>query len=272
MLCVDHDFLSSFGFEIAEGRTFNLDIWSDSNAFILNEAAVKKYQIDRPIGKDVIFNYAVKQPKKGKIIGVVKDFHYASLHSEVEPLMIQIFPPFFRYVILKVETGSPTTLIAEIERKWHKHLPHAPFRYNYLDQTYDEIYSADNRLGRIFYFFTVVALFLAALGLYGLVAFISEQRKAEIGIRKILGASIGRLMFTMSREFVLLIFISNVIAWIPAWFFIKSWLSDFVFRIEPSIWPFVYTSFISLFIGLITISIKTWLTSKSNPADILSNQ
>lgn len=269
MLCADHDFLSSFGFEIKEGRTFSFDVNSDSNAFILNEAAIRKYQIEEPIGREVVFNYAVKEPKVGKIIGVVKDFHYASLHQEVDPLMIHIFPPFYRYVIIKIERQQHASLISEVERKWHKHLPRTPFKYYFLDEAYESMYRSDNRLGRIFYFFTFIALFLAALGLYGLVAFISEQRKAEIGIRKILGASIGRLMFTMSKEFVLLILFSNVLAWIPAWYFINTWLEDFAFTIDVSIWPFISTAIISVLIGLLTISIKTWVATKSNPADIL---
>lgn len=269
MLCADHDFLSSFGFEIAEGRTFSTDINSDSNAFILNQAAVRKYKIADPIGKNVVFNYAVKQPKEGKIIGIVKDFHYASFHSEVDPLMIQILPPFYRYIIVKFDRTNVKPLISEIERKWHKHLPRTPFEYYFLDESYELMYSADNRLGRVFYFFTFIALFLAALGLYGLVAFISEQRKAEIGIRKVLGASIGRLMFTMSKEFVLLILLSNVLAWIPAWYFINLWLDDFVFRIDLSLLPFIVTAIVSVLIGLVTISIKTYVATRENPSDVL---
>ncbi len=269
MLCADYDFLSSFGFEIKEGRTFNMEIPSDSNAFILNEAALKKYQIEDPIGKNVIFNYAVKQPKKGKIIGIIKDFHYASLHSEVEPLMIQVFPSFYRYVIIKTEKVHSRNLIAEIERKWHKHLPRAPFSYYYLDDAYENIYSSDERMGSVFYSFTWMALFLASLGLYGLVAFLAEQRKAELGIRKVLGASISRLMFTMSKEFVVLIFISNMIAWIPAWYFINAWLEDFAFRIDLSPLPFVLTAVFSFLIGILTIGIKTWLAAKESPASIL---
>jgi putative ABC transport system permease protein len=269
MLCADHDFLSSFGFEIAEGRTFSQDINSDSNAFILNQAAVEKYKIEDPIGKEVVFDYAVKTPKKGRIIGVVKDFHYNSFHSEVDPLMIQIFPQFYRYIIVKFDRVNPKAFVSEIERKWHKHLPRTPFEHFMLNDSYSNMYLSDNRLGRIFYFFTFIALFLAALGLYGLVAFISEQRKAEIGIRKILGASTVRLMFTMSQEFVLLILLSNVMAWIPAWFFINAWLDDFVFRINLNLWPFIITALVSIFIGLITISIKTYLATREYPSDIL---
>jgi len=269
MLCADHDFLSSFGFEIAEGRTFSKDIDSDSNAFILNESAVRKYKIEDPIGKKVVFDYAVKVPKKGRIIGIVKDFHYASFHSDVDPLMIQIFPPFYRYIIIKFDRDNTGVVVSEIERKWHKHLPRTPFEYYMLDESYESMYSSDHRLGRIFYFFTFIALFLAALGLYGLVAFISEQRKAEIGIRKVLGASVGRLMFTMSKEFVLLILLSNVIAWIPAWYFIKTWLDDFVFHIELSLLPFIVTTLVSVIIGVITISIKTYFATRENPSDVL---
>jgi len=269
MLCADRDFLSSFGFEVVEGRTFSADIASDTNAFMINEAALRKYQIHNPIGKEIVFNYAVETPKHGKIIGVVKDFHYASFHSEVDPLLIQILPSFYRYVIIKLGDGNSQNTFSEIERKWHKHLPRTPFKYYLLDDAYENIYSSDRRMGRIFYFFTFIALFLAGLGLYGLVAFISEQRKAEIGIRKVLGASIGRLMFTMSKEFAILILISNIIAWIPAWYFINNWLNDFAFRIEMSIWPYVLTAFLSVAIGLITISIKTWLAAKASPASIL---
>ena len=269
MLCADNDFLNSFGFEIVDGRTFSSDIASDSNAFILNEAAIRKYKIHNPIGKEMVFNYAVETPKKGKIIGIVKDFHYASFHSEVDPLMIQILPSFYRYVIIKLGSQEMTYIISEIERKWHKHLPRSPFKYYLLNDAYEDIYSSDKRMGNIFYFFTFIALFLAALGLYGLVAFISEQRKAEIGIRKVLGASIGQLMLTMSKEFALLILISNIFAWLPAWFFINNWLNGFAFRIELSIWPYALTMILSLVIGLVTISIKTWLAAKSSPASIL---
>lgn len=269
MLCADHDFLSAFGFEMAEGRTFSKDIFSDTNAFILNEAAVRKYKIEDPIGKKVVFDYAVKVPKEGRIIGIVKDFHYASFHSEVDPLMIQILPSFYRYIIIKFDRSNSSAVVSEIERKWHKHLPRTPFEFDMLDESYESMYSSDHRLGRIFYFFTFIALFLAALGLYGLVAFISEQRKAEIGIRKVLGASVRRLMFTMSKEFVLLILLSNVLAWIPAWYFINAWLDDFVFRIDLNLWPFIITALVSVFIGVLTISIKTYSATRENPSDVL---
>ncbi|OYT15715.1 MAG: hypothetical protein B7C24_11615 [Bacteroidetes bacterium 4572_77] len=269
MLCVDHDFLSTFGFEMSEGRTFDKEIAQDSNAFILNLAAVKKYEIENPIGKEIVFNYAVKKPKKGKIIGVINDFHYASLHSEVEPLMIQIFPVFYRYMIVKTQKYNSKSVLAEVERKWHKHLPRAPFSYYLLDNVYENIYSADKRMGSIFYTFTWMALFLAALGLYGLVAFIAEQRRAEIGIRKILGASMSRLIFTMSKEFVILILLSNILAWIPAWYFLHNWLAKFAFRIDLDFWPFLLTAFMSFFIGLFTIGVKTWMAAKENPVSVL---
>ncbi|MCK5776431.1 MAG: ABC transporter permease [Bacteroidales bacterium] len=272
MLCADKDFLSSFGLEIIEGRTFSADVPSDTNAFILNEAAVRKYNITDPIGKEVVFNYAVETPKHGKIIGIVKDFHYASFHSEVDPLMVQILPPFYRYLIIKIENENKTELITNIESKWRENLAHTPFRYFFLNQAYENIYSSDKRMGKVFYYFTFVALFLASLGLYGLVAFIAEQRKSEVGIRKVLGASIAHLLFAMSKEFVVLILISNIIAWVPAYFFINNWLNGFAFRVGFSVWPFVLTAFLSVCIGLVTISIKTWLSAKASPVAILKSQ
>jgi len=272
MLSADKDFLSSFGLEIIQGRTFSADVASDTSAFILNEAAVRKYNIDDPIGKEVVFNYAVETPKHGKIIGIVKDFHYASFHSEVDPLMVQILPPFYRYLIIKLQNENKGNLIIDIENKWRENLAHTPFSYFFLDKTYENIYSSDKRMGKVFYFFTFVALFLASLGLYGLVAFIAEQRKAEIGIRKVLGASIAHLLFAMSKEFVVLILISNIIAWVPAYIFINNWLNGFAFRVGFSVWPFIVTALLSVFIGLVTISIKTWLAAMASPVDILKSQ
>ncbi|MBN1649753.1 MAG: ABC transporter permease [Bacteroidales bacterium] len=270
MLCADHDFLNAFGLEMAEGRTFSEDIISDStSAFIINESAVEKYNIKDPVGKKMIFSYALKEPKVGTIIGVVKDFHYASFHTEINPLMVHIFPRFYKYIIVKISGNQLDKTIQEIEKTWNNYLPKVPFSYSFLDKTYDNIYTNDTRMGNVFYFFTFIALLLAGMGLYGLAAFITEQRSAEISIRKILGASLGRIMLTLSKEFTILILIANLIAWLPAWFFLKNWLNDFAIRIELGLEGFVWAAFFSLFIGLLTVSLKTYITARTNPVDIL---
>lgn len=270
MLCADHDFLNAFGLEMVEGRTFSKEFPLDSaNAFIINESAISKYDLKNPIGRKMVFSYALKEPKVGTIIGVVKDFHYASFHTEVDPLMIHIFPRFYKYIIVKVSGNNIEQTLSQLEKTWNKYLPKAPFSFSFLDKTYDNIYASDKRMGNVFYYFTFIALLLAGMGLYGLAAFITEQRSAEISIRKILGASVGRIMLTLSKEFTILILIANLIAWVPAWYFLKNWLNDFAIRIELGIAGFIWAALFSLFIGLLTVSLKTYIAAKANPVDML---
>lgn len=270
MLCADHDFLDAFGLEMVEGRTFSDEDTSDSlSAFIINESAVEKYNLQDPVGKKMIFSYALKEPKVGTIIGVVKDFHYASFHNEVDPLMIHIFPKFYKYIIVKISGNDLNGTLAEVEKTWNNYLPKVPFSYSFLDKTYDNIYTSDKRMGNVFYYFTFIALLLAGMGLYGLAAFITEQRTAEISIRKILGASLWKIMLTLSKEFTILIIIANLIAWIPAWFFLKNWLSDFAIRIELGFQEFILAALFSLIIGLLTVSLKTYIAAKANPVETL---
>lgn len=270
MLCADYDFLDAFGLEMSSGRTFSEKNSTDStSAFIINESAVEKYKIKDPIGKKMIFSYALKTPKVGTIIGVVKDFHYASFHTEINPLMIHIFPQFYKYVIIKMSSNDKNKTIAKIKNTWINYLPKVPFSYSYLDKSFDNIYTNDKRMGNVIYYFTYIALLLAGMGLYGLAAFITEQRSAEISIRKILGASLGRIMLTLSKEFTILIIIANLIAWIPAWLFLKNWLDDFATRIDLGIQGFVWAAFSSLIIGFLTVSIKTYIAAKANPVETL---
>jgi len=270
MLCADYDFLNAFGLEMVAGRTFSKENSADSSsAFIINETAVAKYNIKDPIGKKMIFSYALKKPKVGTIIGVVKDFHYASFHTEVNPLMVHIFPRFYKYIIIKIAGDDLNKTLVEVEKTWNNYLPKVPFSYSFLDKTYDNIYTNDKRMGNVFYYFTFIALLLAGMGLYGLAAFITEQRSAEISIRKILGASLGRIMFTLSKEFTILILIANLIVWIPAWFFLKNWLNDFAIRIDLGIEGFILAALFSLIIGLLTVSLKTYITARANPVETL---
>lgn len=270
MLCADHDFLNVFGLEMVAGRTFSDADTSDSlTAFIINESAVAKYDLKDPVGKKMIFSYALKEPKVGTIIGVVKDFHYASFHTEVDPLMIHIFPKFYKYIIIKISGNDLNTTLIKVEQTWNKYLPKVPFSYSFLEKTYDNIYASDKRMGNVFYYFTFIALLLAGMGLYGLAAFITEQRSAEISIRKILGASLGNIMLTLSKEFTILIIIANLIAWIPAWFFLENWLSDFAIRIDLGYQGFIWAAIFSLVIGLLTVSVKTYITAKANPVETL---
>jgi len=183
--------------------------------------------------------------------------------------MIHIFPKFYKYIIVKMSENDLKSTIAEVEKTWNHYLPKVPFSYSFLDKTYDNIYANDKRMGNVFYYFTFIALLLAGMGLYGLAAFITEQRSAEISIRKILGASLGRIMLTLSKEFTILILIANFIAWVPAWFFLKNWLDDFAIKIDLGFQGFILAALFSLIIGLLTVSLKTYIAARANPIETL---
>ncbi|MBI9038130.1 MAG: FtsX-like permease family protein [Bacteroidales bacterium] len=266
----DIDVAETFGLEIVDGRSFSKDFVGDpDNAFLLNEAAVREFELENPVGKRFEYLYGLEEPKAGHIVGIVKDFHYASLHTEVEPVMIHIFPRFYRYISVKLKTDNVQEVVKTVEEKWKKVSSDIPFDYFFLDASYDNLYKSEMNMGKIVTYFTALAILIACLGLFGLASYITEQRTKEIGIRKVMGASIISIMKTLSKEFVVLVIIANIIAWIPAWYFLNNWLGGFAFRTNISLHVFAITAVVSLFIALLTVSSLAWKTAKANPVDAL---
>lgn len=266
----DIDVVETFGLEIVDGRSFSRDFVSDPDkAFLLNEAAVKEFELEDPVGKRFEYVYGLPEPKAGHIVGIVKDFHYASLHTEVEPLMIHVFPGYYRYLSVKLKTDNVQKVVENVEEKWKKVSSDIPFDYFFLDASYDNLYKSEMNMGKIVTYFTALAILIACLGLFGLASYITEQRTKEIGIRKVLGASMGSIMKVLSTEFVILVLIANIISWIPAWYFLNNWLDGFAFRINISLIVFALTATISLFIALLTVSTLALKTAKANPIDAL---
>lgn len=267
----DEDLAEVYGIEIIDGRDLSKEMVTDaSKGFLLNEAAIKEFGLgENPVGRRFEYVYGLPQPKVGRIIGVMKDFHYASLHSEVEPLMVHVLPQHAAYLNVRIKTGDTRATLASIEKTWLSVVPTVPFDYFFLDSNYDNQYSTETSMGKIITFFTLLAVIIACMGLFGLASFITEQRTKEIGVRKVLGATIKSIMVSLSSEFVVLIVIANVLAWLPAYYFLNGWLDNFAFRTQLSLVTPLVAAVAALSIALLTISFKTYRAARTNPVKSL---
>jgi putative ABC transport system permease protein len=270
-LFVDPDFVETYQMEIVAGRDFSGDHTADpTRAFILNEAAVAKlgWTPQEAIGKQ----FALRRGG-GRIIGVVKDFHYVSLHQPVEPLAMIPTPVVYSgapmYLSLRVRTEDLANTLAFVESTWRALIPNRTFEYFYLDDDFDRQYRADKRFGEVFLSFAALAIFIACLGLFGLSAFAAEKRTKEIGIRKVLGASVSGIIGLLSKDFVKLVLVANLIAWPIAYFAMNKWLQDFAYRIEISWWVFALAGGLALLIALLTVSFQAIKAALANPVDSL---
>jgi putative ABC transport system permease protein len=265
-ISVDYDFIKTLGIELLAGRSFSKDFSSDDReAFIINEAAVKKLGWKSPIGKQVEYISV----RKGTVIGVVKDFHYLSLHQKIEPFLLYVDPEDFRYFAVKIRPQNISRTLAFLEDKWRKFDPAHPFEYSFLDDDFDKLYKADKKLGQIFVSFTALAIFIACLGLFGLTSFTAEQRTKEIGIRKVLGASVPDIIVLLSREFTKWVLAANLIAWPVAYYAMNRWLQNFAYRISISLWMFFLAASLTFVISLFTVSFQAVRAAVSNPVKAL---
>lgn len=265
MIYTDHDYIKTMGMEIVEGRDFSKDMSTDtSEAFIINESAVRTWQLDRPLDTQLEWG-----EKKGKVIGIVKDYQFQSLKDEINPLVIHIEPGNTIFFAIKVRPeGIPETL-QFIETKWKEMDPAHPFEYYFMDESFDRLYRNEEKLSQIFGVFSSLAIFIAALGLFGLALFMVEQRTKEIGVRKILGASLSNIFVLISKEFVYLVLIANLVAWPFAYILMRKWLQNFSYRIEMGIWIFVLAGVIAFAIALITISFQAIKAALADPVKSL---
>jgi putative ABC transport system permease protein len=270
-LSTDVDVVKTFGLEVAQGRGFSLDYPNDpQDAFLLNEAAVKFLGIEGdPVGQRIEYTYNLPEPKKGRVVGILKDFHYESLHTAVEPLMIHVYPYYHRYLSIRYDTKDIPGLTSRIQDKWQAVFPDVPFDHFFLDTYYNNLYKAEINMSTIITYFTLLAILIACLGLFGLASFTTEQRTREIGIRKVLGASSIVIIRLISREFVVLLLISNIIAWLPAWYFLNRWLDGFVFRTNISWWLFLVSAVISMVTALTIVGFQSFRSSRMNPVDAI---
>ncbi len=264
---VDHDFIETFEMTIVQGRGFSRNYASDSTeAFIINESAAKAMEIENPVGKR--FAAPIHSGMRdGIIIGVVKDFHFKPLHDEIEPLTMFIMPENFNYLCVKIQSdiSNLRASIQHIESVWKKFAPDFPFKYIFLDEAFERLYRTEQKTGRIFGYFTFLAIFISCMGLFGLAAQVSEQRTKEIGIRKVMGASVSGITLLLSKDFMKWIIIANVISWPSAYFAMKKWLQNFAYRTNLGVEIFFIASVLAFVIALITVSFQVVRVAIANP-------
>lgn len=272
---IDYDYIETLGMEIGMGRNFSRDFPSDSSGIIINEAAASLFGIPDPIGQTISTydgddedNLAVKPYK---IIGVVKDFHYASLRENISPLVLYIGGSR-GFISFKVGGESIDNTVAQLETLWQEFAPGQPFAYSFLDQRFDAIYANEQQVGKIFSVFAFLAIFIACLGMFGLASFTADQRTKEIGIRKVLGASISGIVGLLSKEFVKLVVISFSLAAPAAYYLMNIWLQDFAFRTELSLMTFVLSGILALSIALLTMSYQSIKAARANPVKSLKDE
>ena len=261
---VDHDYIQTFNMNIIAGRDFSKQFPVDDStqSFILNEAAVKAMGLKDPVGKQFQLYDNI-----GKIIGIVEDFHFKSLQSNIEPLVLRIEPRRDWYVLVKFNSGNMKEAVDTISKVYSSFNPDFPLHYTLLDEDVKQLYTPEERTKQIFDYFTIIALIISCLGLYGLSSYMAEQKTKEIGIRKVLGASITNIISTLSKESIILVCVSNLLAWPIAYIVMKNWLDNYAYRIELDFWIFIIGGIISLLIALFTISYQSVKAATANPID-----
>ncbi len=265
---VDNQFLDALGMELAAGRNFSPELASDSSAFIINETAAKALGWDDPIGKQLNYGDFIKGP----VIGVVKDFNFESLHHKIKPLVMMHTRWISSHIAIRLQAGEVNNTINSIQNLWKEFVPASPFDYTFLDENYRELYEKEQRMGQIFIVFSALAIFIACLGLLGLSAYIAAQRTKEIGIRKVLGASVTGIAAMLSKDFIKLVLIAAVIAFPLAWWGMSKWLEDFAYRTQISWWIFAIAGAAAVLIALITVSFQAIRAAVANPVDSLKTE
>jgi putative ABC transport system permease protein len=269
-LYFDHDFIPLYGIEMAAGRAFQKEMSTDiAGAFLINEAAVTAFgwsSAEEAIGKRLKTGFG---GRVNSIIGVTKNFHYRGLQTKVEPLVMEYNPQLFRYLTLSVDISDIKDSMTIIESQWKSLYPNHPFESFFLDTDFDQQYRSDEQVGKIFGIFTVLGLFIACLGLLGLASFTTESRTKEIGIRKVLGASVPGIVIMLSKQFTKWVLLANIVAWPAAYYFMSEWLQNFAYRTNIHFMIFVLSGFLVLAVALLTVSFQSIRAATSNPADSL---
>jgi putative ABC transport system permease protein len=272
---VDEHYIPTLGMEMKEGRNFSKDFPTDSSAVILNEAAMKVLGFKDPF-KETLYrphfhNDGTITPAPYHIIGVVKDFNFNSLHQAIAPLII-ILSDNYGSAAIHVNTENINNVINNIQNKWNAMAPGKPFNYTFMDADFNNIYTAEQQTGKLFITFAVFAIFIGCLGLFGLVTYAAEQRTKEIGVRKVLGASVGSIVAMLSKDFAKLVLIASVFAFPIAWWGAYEWLQGFAYRTSINWWIFVIAGIAAISIALITVSLQAIRAAVANPVKALRSE
>ena len=262
---IDDRFLSTYGLTLVGGEGFSREKQSLSSGYIINQTLASTLGWTDPIGKYIARN------GDHPVIGVVKDFHYASLREAIEPLIMTNRPWRTGFDVLSVRftTGDVAAFVSSIKEKWSAVVPGSPFEFTFLDDELNRLYGPEQRFQDLFGSFSALAIVLALVGLLGLASFAAEQRTKEIGVRKVLGASVPSVIGLLSREFIALVLLANVVAWPVAYYFMSRWLEGYAYRIGMSWWVFVVSGITVLVVALVSVTVQTLRAASANPVDAL---
>jgi predicted permease len=259
---VDENYLQTMNFNILEGRGFSSE-YNDDNNYILNEAAIAYTGIEDPVGKQFAYDDV-----QGKIVGIVKDFNYKSIRTKVEPLVMRN-NGYYSYFFVRVKSSNLKLLKQKMSKIWQENYPDYPFELHFLDADYEKLYESEMRTGKVFNYFTILAIVISCLGLFGLASFTTEQRTKEIGVRKVLGASVSQIVNLLSADFLKWVLLANIIAWPLAWILMNKWLQNFAYCTNINLLTFVFAGSAACMIAFITVSFQTIKAANGNPVKAL---
>lgn len=267
---VDYNFLATLNMQLVAGRFFSKEFAADSSKTVVNEAAVREYGWkgnEDALGKTIVRS----GQKEFTVIGVVKDFHYASIKQKIDPAMM-LLGNNYGSLIVKLRTADIQGLLGNIKNYWNDFNPSRPLDYYFLDDHFASLYRAEEKTGQISTVFAVIAVLIASLGLFGLAAFTAEQRTREIGIRKVLGASVQGILFMLSRQFLILVLVAFVVSVPITWWAMHAWLQDFAYRVNVSWWVFLVSGALALVVAMLTISAQALKAALANPVKSLRSE
>ncbi len=276
LFAVSYDFFETFEIEMAAGRSFSEDFPTDKNfKVIVNETAIKKLgftSAEDAIGEKFHVDWIAENIDSlatGQIIGVTKDFHFQSLRNKIEPLALFLYEDWMSRITIRYAPGMDKETIQFVENVWNDHFPDVQFTYSFINDYITTFYQAEVKLQTILLIFTILAIFIACLGLFGLAIFVAQQRIKEIGVRKAMGASVSNIVYILSKSFSKWVIIANILAWPLAWYLLTEWLSTFQYSIRLNIWLFVISGLLALVIALLTIIYRSYIAARRNPVDAL---
>ena len=266
-LSVGSDFVRTMNITLLDGRDFRLNSLADSSNYLINETAAKLIGEESPVGKEITFYQG-----KGRVVGLMKDFHLNSLHQAITPLVIAFYPANTRYLLVKAQAGQTQQAIADLEKLTKQVNPNYPFTYHFLDEAYEKLYNAEQQVNTLVNYFGLLAILISCLGLFGLAAFTAEQRTKEIGVRKVLGASVGSIVTLLSTDFLKLVLGAIVLATPLAYWAVSKWLGTFAYSTPLSWWVFALAGLLAVGIALLTVSFQSIRAALMNPVNSLRSE
>ena len=266
-MAVQDDFIKTYGLDIIEGRSFDPKFRTDTFSLIINETAARKLGLKNPVGKKINV-----WKVEGEIVGIVKDFHFNSFHQKIEPLVLTKYRDYISYISVKVTGNSLNQTISAIEKIINKYNDGYEFRYYFMDDRFENLYKEEERSNKLILFGSVLAIIIAMLGVFALTSFTVIKRTKEIGIRKVVGTPVSRILWMLLTDISKWVLLANIFAWPLAYYFMNSWLNNFAYKIELKIWMFVAGAFIAFIIAIFTVVMLAYRAATSNPANALRHE